>query len=397
MCIIIHKPAGITLPRDIYEECANCNDDGMGFACAHDGQLEVVKGLFKFDEFYDRIKELEQNEMIIHFRIASAGMVINQKMCHPFESDTKTTFETEDHKPLYKFAIVHNGRIEWPVIKDTSDTYSFVQQLLGPLFERDPFFLDQPSGLKLLEKAMVTKNKLAIMRWDEEEKVGKVFIINKTAGNENHGCWFSNMSWKKVQSIQSHADWENDYGNGYGAYGLAKMWRDKSGNVLSEKVLGREFLDPDQDGWKWSRTMGCWFNIKTQQSKDKLSNRKRPAYMETKDKDKNEEKSSDVTFHLSHLKHEDKLIYFRLVKTFAREVFGFSESGHFQSELALFRFEVLKAFPSERDKSGFNIEKWQDKEVDKWVLINLFLVRVRLGLNKRITILPNVPDNEIIH
>lgn len=377
MCIIIHKPVGVTLSRDIYEECANCNDDGMGFACAHDGQLEVVKGLFKFDEFYARIKALEQHEMIIHFRIASAGMVINQAMCHPFETDSKTTFQTADNKPAYRFAIVHNGRIEWPVEKDTSDTYSFVKRLLDPMFERDPYFLDQPTGVKLLEKAILPKNKLVIMRWDEEEKVGNVYIINKSAGNEAHGCWFSNMSWKKVEHIAYVFDGE-DYGMGK----LYESWKDKG---KEERSLGREFLDPDADGWKWSRTMNCWFNIKTQKTKDKLPGRKKPPHVEVKDKKKEAEDITIINKCLTHIHStRDKVCFYQLVRAFSQTNFitdAKFDDFDFGIEIELLRWEVGKLFSSERNEYGLLMSRWNEHEVDKWIVKNLYLVSNRLNVN----------------
>jgi hypothetical protein len=47
-----------------------------------------------------------------------------------------------------------------------------------------------------MEEFMGWNNKIAIMRYDSETDEVTTYILNETAGNKDHGCWFSNYSWK---------------------------------------------------------------------------------------------------------------------------------------------------------------------------------------------------------
>ena len=103
MCLIIHKPKGNSLEESVYKNGFDNNEDGAGFAYVQQDPnnpnrrvLRVEKGFMKFPKFYKRLQELGDEEMIIHFRRASPGMVVSEPMCHPFYVDTgDTQFETE--------------------------------------------------------------------------------------------------------------------------------------------------------------------------------------------------------------------------------------------------------------------------------------------------------------
>lgn len=194
MCVILHKPSAIKLKRDIYEMCFKNNDDGAGIAYVKDKQLVVNKGFFDFDEFYS--KEIEPNEhleLLIHFRVASPGMVINADNCHPF-SFTSKTFDNR-----FEFALVHNGRIDYPVTPGTSDTSSFTKDVMAVHLDRDPWFMDHHVSLWMLDRIVNpmqhNRNKIAVMRYDTLKDECSVAIMGKKLGVEAHGCWFSNDSY----------------------------------------------------------------------------------------------------------------------------------------------------------------------------------------------------------
>lgn len=217
MCIIAHKGIGITLAKEVYEECFNSNKDGAGFAAVHDGQLVVKKGFFTFDEFYNAILPHSDEEMVIHCRIATHGEV-HERNCHPFTVVSR-------HNPQFSFAIAHNGVLQWRSTKELSDTACFVNAVLDPLLDRDPWFLDHEYGRMLIESKIGSFNKLAIMRFDSETKQTTTYLLNESAGTRDLGCWFSNRSYQKRPVFQRFQglDLENDW-NAYGYHEENGKW-----------------------------------------------------------------------------------------------------------------------------------------------------------------------------
>lgn len=182
MCIALHKKAGITLPRQTYLNCFNSNQDGAGFAYALDGKIHVQKGFFDFDEFYREFIKHEQHDAIVHFRIGTAGPndVFN---CHPWA--------VIDCYRGFEFAIIHNGILSYPHSTEKSDTGHFVDEVFGPILQRDPWFLDSKPGIYLLEEKLGHGNKMVVLRSD-----GKVYVLNRDNGIESDGVWFSNYGFR---------------------------------------------------------------------------------------------------------------------------------------------------------------------------------------------------------
>lgn len=186
MCIALHKPAGVVLDDATLKNCYDNNPDGAGFAFAHDGQIVIKKGFFTFDEFLAAFREHQERDCIVHFRIATHGTVCAAN-CHPWE--IKEFEFSGDRK--FSFAVIHNGILSYTSTKEKSDTGHFVDEILAPHFQRDPFFAFDEIGQFFLERAIGPGNKLVILRND-----GKVAIINRKAGTDDRKCWFSNMSYK---------------------------------------------------------------------------------------------------------------------------------------------------------------------------------------------------------
>lgn len=185
MCIAIHKPAGVKLGRDVYEKCFDSNPDGAGFAWVENGQLKMKKGFFDFDKFHEALAAVEQHECVVHFRIASHGNV-NEDNCHPWM--------IEDAHEGFSFAVIHNGILQHRSTDEKSDTGFFVDDILGPLLRRDPWFFEHDYGIAVGEKVIGSNNKIVILRSD-----GAVFVLNRKAGVEDSSCWFSNTSFRTAK------------------------------------------------------------------------------------------------------------------------------------------------------------------------------------------------------
>lgn len=207
MCLIIVKPAGVSIDEENYFAGFDWNDNGAGFCYIEDDKLVVDKGYMKFKKFMKAVRDKESLELVIHFRRASPGMVINEQNCHPFEFKSKTF-------PNFSFAMVHNGRLDYHFTHGKSDTRCFAEEVLFPHLDRDPWFLDDEPGRFILKQAInkMGINKMVVMRWDAEAKKSEVYIINPEAGIKDLKCWFSNDSYKPWVNQKQFTgyEWDNE-------------------------------------------------------------------------------------------------------------------------------------------------------------------------------------------
>lgn len=183
MCIIIHKPHGVTLSRKIYENCWSHHGDGAGFMVAVDGKLIMKKGFFSLDEMLEAFEPYEKENVILHFRNGTrAGRT--KENCHPF-------MVTED------IGFAHNGTIHKVDCKEPryNDTWHFNELILKPLVQVYPDIWTHKTVKYLIEEYIGSYNKLAFMN-----SSGVVKIYNEERGTRDLDCWFSNNDYKSPRS-----------------------------------------------------------------------------------------------------------------------------------------------------------------------------------------------------
>ncbi len=340
MCIISVKPAGEKILLATYEDMFRRNPDGAGIAYVDPikNTLVIKKGLMTAKELIEEVLPIEHQDLLIHFRVASPGMVINAKNCHPFRAEYFDS-EVEGATPRFQFAIAHNGKLDWRDTKDHSDTSCFVHDIMRPHISRDPWFLDQEYGQIMMERMICsvgyTNNKMAVMRYDTVEKKTVFYIINEKAGDTDGKIWYSNKTWKEPKggwAIAANTAWrsamelldgqadEGYYGqvtghnSHHGGYtppfipgavaGIGKSTH--LNNPAAAKVVGPEsatgqlvppmpvrnanatyrqltgyfellkLSKPDVNGWFWSFTYSCWMNTTTKIWCEKLLTRMEP-------------------------------------------------------------------------------------------------------------------------
>lgn len=323
MCIIIAKPAGIKLDRELYEQCFLRNGDGGGISYSDGHQLIVDKGFFNFDSMYEAIKENEQREMLIHFRIQTHGTVSIDN-CHPFYTASTLV-------PRYEFAIAHNGTLSWPASNGKSDTHCFVEAVLGPHLNRDPYFLEHAPGRYLLGSSIGTRNKIAVMRYDKDENKTETFIVNSAEGHKEHGCWFSNYSYV---IYKPQTNWNNgsDYGQ---TFDYKEFEEEDPVTKIKRTVWKKVFKKPNGPHVHQTNLPG-------------LAKADRPIFA-----------SGDYT--LNYLSKKQKKRYRQLAsdycKTFFPELNGFSENNH----IHWLREGVRDEVPSAREIASL-------KELDMWII-----------------------------
>lgn len=225
MCIAIAKNRGIDLPsRETFENCFFNNDDGSGFAFAHDGKVIIKKGYMKFDDFYNALMEMDKKYnlkelgCLFHFRIATHGAT-DGSMTHPFPivSDGGALKKIEY---ISDYAIVHNGVIQLTA-SDTyksdglSDTAIFVRDYLSNIAQNKNWFRKK-CNLELIEKLI--DSKMAIL-----DKYGNIKITDGFVCD--NGVYYSNTTYKnkytykysKSYNFKSYG-YSGYYGGSYGDY-----------------------------------------------------------------------------------------------------------------------------------------------------------------------------------
>ena len=175
-CVAVWKPKGVQIARKYLQNCFANNKEGAGFAYYKNGKIEMHKGFFSFDEFYEAYKGLQKYAALIHFRIATHGKV-DADNCHPFMLANG------------KYALVHNGVLPSSLHsnkKEESDSRQF-GELIAPLLDMIPW--ENADFGKVVGEA-IGYNKVAIMRND-----GKVWLFNEGKGEWHKGAWFSNRTY----------------------------------------------------------------------------------------------------------------------------------------------------------------------------------------------------------
>lgn len=228
MCIIVVKPANVSLPSDeIFANCFENNDDGAGMMIAHGGKVHGDKGFMTLRAFNEQLEnyknvygDLKSHAMVFHFRIGTHG-TNNPANTHPFPLDDYKSYSR--FKELHWVAdqgFAHNGVMyqfssHTDVKKyDVSDTMVFGRRVAALL--ADSFNIPTNTYAQFVLDKMVSGSRFAYM--DGE---GNIATFG-TFTTEN-GIMYSNSSYKApvrkytsyVYNYDDVAPWWNQgkYGN----------------------------------------------------------------------------------------------------------------------------------------------------------------------------------------
>ena len=230
MCIAILNTKGTTLKKEVLRNCWENNGDGAGILYINnDKKLSVFKEMTSFDNFYNNYSEIKskygKRNIVLHFRISTHGRV-NETNCHPFLVDDSIGF-------------VHNGMIyDVPTSKEFSDTYMFNQTILKNLKEG---FEYNETMLEMIDAFIGSGSKLVFLNDNDD-----YFIVNEKAGHWHLGCWFSNTSYKQVNSWVDYRGIKKSkvgyLGSswGYGSWGVSSQdtWGSKYGSFSEDYIPG---------------------------------------------------------------------------------------------------------------------------------------------------------------
>jgi len=128
MCVIVKKPAGISISKKMVEKMWKANSDGAGIAWFDRGVVQIEKGLMELPHLLYTLRNLDKVEAVIHFRYATHGGV-HRDLTHPFviDRDRETVLQGDCGSDV----LVHNGVISGYGDETISDTAQFITDTLA--------------------------------------------------------------------------------------------------------------------------------------------------------------------------------------------------------------------------------------------------------------------------
>jgi len=98
MCVIIYKPEGAVVSKELFDHCWKLFRHGGGYAVWENGRWVYEKGFMEKEEFYEAVKEFihsENTRVVLHFRFATEDAEgkrnILPEFTHPFEIQLQDT------------------------------------------------------------------------------------------------------------------------------------------------------------------------------------------------------------------------------------------------------------------------------------------------------------------
>ena len=230
MCIIVAKPAGVSLPDfKIFQNCFDNNPDGAGLMIAHDGKVRGRKGLMSIGEFKNALdhfekvyEDLKNHTMVFHFRIGTHG-TNSPANTHPFPlipgGENYEAFKLLDWEADQGFA--HNGIIyslssDPDVHKyDVSDTMVFGKKIA--LFFAECCDIPKSEGAQDILNRInsVSSNKFVFL--DGEGNLFTMGTFEYKDGVAYSNSSYNERSWKR-SSNTSRSNNYSSYGRGYYYY-----------------------------------------------------------------------------------------------------------------------------------------------------------------------------------
>jgi hypothetical protein len=180
MCLIIHKPAGVAVPRQLLQSAAERNYDGFGLMGFGDGgRLRITRrATTQLWELLSLYEDYATDECVIHLRRTTRGLSDSENT-HPFRI-TDQIF------------MVHNGTLAVQCHSPgRSDTWHLVEDHLKPILQASPEKLYDPTFQALLAGLSGPENKFVFM--DAARR--QTLILNRAHGVDLDSLWLSNSRW----------------------------------------------------------------------------------------------------------------------------------------------------------------------------------------------------------
>lgn len=187
MCVIIYKPEKKYLNDVDLEYAWASNPDGAGIAYrANNGGFKVIKGLMEYEDFLNTLLDIEDKELVIHFRYATHGKKIPEQT-HPFAVSRNTiNAKAYSRERTFQSLLFHNGVISEFGNKKYSDTLEFTSTVLA-------YLPDTQTKCKVLE---MIGDKFVLL------ENNKIYLIGNF--QKEDGVYYSNLHWKNITTKKSN-------------------------------------------------------------------------------------------------------------------------------------------------------------------------------------------------
>ncbi len=248
MCVIVYKPKGAKLDKDIIRKCWERNKDGAGYIGKNPDNEEwmTAKGIMNFDEFCEMTEGLwqEESEAVFHFRIKSKGSIC-EILTHPFDFSPDTP-EGEDPDETSQRMLFHNGTVRFLADyampgMNNSDTSMLAEAILKPL--------DDVNVDRLLTH-MANEGHGRFVTFID----GKVNLYTDNESKWVNGVWFSNLRHEPTQQQQRQSQQQTrthsryDYGDDYWGGDYSDYWERAIAQKEQElQELGDDYEGPEPD------------------------------------------------------------------------------------------------------------------------------------------------------
>lgn len=180
MCLMIHKPVGVALPRRLLQSAAAYNRDGFGImACADDGTVITVKrSATRVWELLATFEDFAIRECTLHFRSRTSGEVDDDNT-HPIHV-------------VAQIFLMHNGTLDIPRRSALhSDAWNLVHDYLRPALSKSPDILHRRHFQRQLQQRIGPENRLVFV----DGGIRRTIVINAEAGVQFKGLWISNTRY----------------------------------------------------------------------------------------------------------------------------------------------------------------------------------------------------------
>lgn len=201
MCVIIYRPAGVTISKEILAAAAGQNKDGVGLMWATPNGIQIRRSI-NVKRVYEFLQDVpDGTDLAVHFRYATHGTV-SKDNCHPYRICANNY-------------MMHNGVLSLNDPKNKmSDTAIYAQKILRPVMAENPELFYSTAFRTLVELSAGYSNKFLFMNGE-----GDVWICNEKAGKWREGVWLSTdpLAYRKSYTIQTKDG--KSYTYGASAYG----------------------------------------------------------------------------------------------------------------------------------------------------------------------------------
>ena len=185
MCLLFVKPADAKLTEEQVADFHTRNSDGYGVMYAKDGMLHTNKELGSKKDWVKFFMDMQalDLDMAFHLRMKTHGH-IDLTNCHPYP-----VFGFEGADTVMPVALMHNGVLRQGNSGDItkSDTWHYIRNYIRKLAKNDPAMIFTKEFAEVIGEHIGSTNKFAMMN-----HLGQVQVINRKAGVEWNGIWFSN-------------------------------------------------------------------------------------------------------------------------------------------------------------------------------------------------------------